>query len=162
MKRRMLALVVTLVATLMLANPVSAGVQWCETDPIITLNGGQYQILVAVPQDYASRVNGPIDVEVKTPEQTATQLVVTDAGFNGHGEVVRFTGLDPNNQYQFQIKVPIDDSGLADSVTVPVRVIVNTPNDDSFVVEGTSDGTTVTVVTSTNYSGGSDGGAEGD
>lgn len=154
MKRYFLPTLFALMGALILALPVAAGVQWCETDPIVTLNGDQYQILVAVPQEYVSRVNGPIEVDVKTPEQTVAQLVFTDAGFNGYGEVVRFTGLDPNNQYQFRIKVPIDDSGLADGVKVPVQVIVNVANENPRVVEGTSGGTTVTIVITTNGTGG--------
>lgn len=149
MRRRMLPAFFALLAILVLALPAQAGVQWCQSDPIVTLDGTRYQILVAVPEEYVPWVNGPIDVEVMTPEQTVYELVFTDAGFNGHGEVVRFTGLDPDNQYRFRITVPIDESALADGVQVPVQVLVIVENDDPLVIEGTSDGITVTIATTT-------------
>ncbi len=152
MRRRVAAVLIPCLAILALILPVHAAVKWCKSDPIVGLDGTQVQILVAIPEDYQPLVNGPIAVEVGTPKSVARELILTDSGFNGHGEVVRFTDLFSlssiiriNNTFTTRIwvHVPIDRSSLADTEVVPVEVTIIPDNAPPVVVSGTSNGTSV-------------------
>ncbi len=142
---RVLSALIPIIAALVLALPAQAALLWCKADPIVMLDGRQYQILVSVPEEYVPLVNGPIAVDFWVPESTSYELISTDAGFNGYGEVVTFTRADIENRYYVLIRVPIDDSQLLTSVAVPVLVEVFVDGGNQWTVEGTADGTIVTI-----------------
>lgn len=130
-------------ALLVLTIPALAGVTWCRADPIVRLNGTEVQIWVAVPAEYASLVNGPVDVRIKTPRSVDTELIMTDAGFNGHGETVRFDsmpGAVRRGAFNtlVEIRVPIDGRTLPLGTVVPVRVEVIPANGEAMYFDGTS------------------------
>ncbi len=148
MRRFALSSLVVLVAVLVLVLPVQSAVHWCRTDPIVALNGTLVDIQVAVPLDYVLMVNGPVRIEIQTPKTTVRQLILTDIGFNGHGEEVIFTdgaGVVQDNQIptKITVRVPIDGSQLATDEVVPVQVTVMPDNAAPVTVEGTSDVTKV-------------------
>ena len=141
MKRLILPLL--LFAMLVAALPAQAGEAWCMSDPIVRLNGTQVQILVAIPETYQPLVNGPIEVEVKTPRSTTRELLYTDLGFNGYGERVTFSDLPMNSSaaapvlVTVVVRVPIDRSRLPGGIEVPARVTVDPDNADATVGVGT-------------------------
>ena len=152
MKRRGLSLVLPLLALLVGVLPARAGESWCFSDPIVRLNGTRIQILVGIPEGYQPLVNGPIEVEIKTPDGTTRELILTDAGFNGHGEVVRFGDLDDDEARgakafttKIKVRVPIDKRRLAPHTQVPVRVDITPENAAPVVVVGTSADTTASL-----------------
>src|SRR5437764_593192 len=87
------ALIVSVVLLLVTAVPAEAGKHWCRADPVVSINGYSLQILVGVLDKDAAAVNGPIEVEIGTLPGVPRSVALTDAGFNGHGEVVTFTDI---------------------------------------------------------------------
>jgi hypothetical protein len=148
MRRLTTALSLGLLALLILAAPVGAGVTWCRVDPIVRLNGTVVQILVAVPNQYVAAVNGPIAVDIATDRTVAHELLFTDAGFNGHGETVAFGNYvqyQPprslaDNEFPVQIKISVPIDGLllpVGGLPVPVEVTVIPDNGPPIVYYGT-------------------------
>ncbi len=143
MRRLVISAIMPLLAVIFLAVPADAGLIWCKADPIVRLNGTDVQIWVAVPEEYQSYVNGPIDVEVQTPELVTREVIFTDAGFNGHGEVVRFTDLDGTVLSDafpviIRVTVPLDRSLLGTEVAVPVQVQAIPDNGPALTLIGTT------------------------
>lgn len=135
---------IAMLAVMVLALPARAGLDWCDGDPIVALNGTQVQILVSIPQEYAPLVNGPIRVEVETPRSTSRRVLYTDRGFGGHGEAVKFKNrghlkaeeskLIPT---RISVSVPVARSRLGSHKSIPVRVTVIPDNASPVVVKGT-------------------------
>ncbi len=151
MRRLLVSTLFPLLAILALALPVRAELIWCKQDPVVRLDGTTVQIWVAVPAQYQVTVNGPVEVEVGTPRGVARELVSTDDGFNGHGEVVSFSDLKvgvKNRVFptEIRVKVPVDRSQLATGEIVPVQVEVIPENADHVTVRGTSDITRVVLL----------------
>ena len=169
MKRFLVALPVSLLALLVMAMPISAGREWCAKDPVVDLNGTSLQILVAVPMEYVSLVNGAIDVEINTPAGVERNVVFLDAGFNGHGEAVTLgdtsgsVAVDGSFATDVTVIVPIDAAAAAaagiTSGTIPVQVTMVTNgtltwdgnglpwvvDGETTVVYGESNGTSASV-----------------
>jgi hypothetical protein len=127
-RRRGIALALGLLAVLLLAAPAEAGRRWCARDPIVRLNGAEVQIWVAVPAEYEAAVSGPIQVRIATPRGVTREVVLTDEGFNGHGEAVTFApraGRVSGGSFvaSVEIRVPVDAAAVA-AKAVPVRVEV--------------------------------------
>jgi hypothetical protein len=143
-KRLSAATILGLLALLVLTIPAGAfGVSWCRADPIVRLNGTEVQIWVAVPAEYAPLVNGPIDVRIKTPRQVSEELILTDAGFNGHGETVTFSDMPGKVRRGafdtlVEVRVPIDARDLPFGTVVPVRVEVIPANGETLYFDGTT------------------------
>ena len=150
MKRLVLPLI--LFAMLVAALPAQAGEAWCMSDPIVRLNGTRVQILVAIPETYQPLVNGPIEIQVKTPRSTTRELLYTDAGFNGHGERVTFSNLPMNPSaaapvlVTVAVRVPLDRSRLPGGIEVPARVTVLPDNAGPTVGIGTHQSTVVSTM----------------
>jgi hypothetical protein len=49
-RRGLLAILVGLIASIVVAVPALAGVGWCRADPVVRLNGTDVQIWVAIPE----------------------------------------------------------------------------------------------------------------
>ena len=145
MRRFTTGVVLALLSLLLVALPATAAQEWCPKDPVVELNGVRVEIVVAIPAEYVGLVNGPIQVEVATPRGTERELVFTDDGFNGHGEVVRFTDLGsaPGSSFPARIRVVVPLSG---DTTIPVQVTVTPAAADSVAVRGTSSNVTVAVL----------------
>lgn len=148
--RRLTALFLSLLVLTALAAPVQASVKWCSTkDPIVRLNGTQVQILVAVPEKYEALVNGAIDFEIQTPASTQRELLLTDEGFNKHGETVTWTDLayaatDTSVvPTRIIVRIPVDRSGLRQGEKVQVQLTVIEDGRDPVVTYGTTENTTV-------------------
>ncbi len=152
MRRVVAAFILPLLVLIALAHPVGAGEIWCEADPVVRLNGTQISIVVGIPADYQPLVDGAIRVEIATPPTTRRELLLTDAGFNGHGESVAFTDLAADEApgvkrftTRITVHVPLDRSRLGPGHHVPVRVLVTPENDAPMIVTGTSERTAVSL-----------------
>lgn len=151
------ALLAMLLIVIAIAPAGAWGVTWCRVDPVVRLNGTEVSILVAVPEEYKQYVNGPIDVVIRTPAEVTRELIMTDAGFNGHGETVAFRDTDGtvNSIGRFDIvvrvRVPIDYAAMGSDEDVPVEVTINPGfNLPATVVYGTNIRTVTTVEIRTN------------
>jgi hypothetical protein len=150
MKRVMLSIVIPLLVMLVSVLPVNAGLTYCKSDPIIQLNGTLVDISVAIPLKYVPLVNGPVSYEIQTPKSTVRELILSDAGYNGHGITVTFTdgGIEKNGWIPTKIKVrvPIDKSQLDVDEVVPAKLSVLPDNGSLVVAEGTSDLTQIELL----------------
>lgn len=152
MRRVAISILVPLLAVLCLVLPAQAALKWCKGDPIVKLNGAQVQILVDIPEEYLTLVNGPIDFNISTPKSVARQLIFTDSGFNGYGEIVRFTDsssfVQINSSFtaEIRVRVPVDESRLGVAEVVPVKVTIIPDNAQTVVVVGTSKDTTAKLL----------------
>ncbi len=150
MKRFVIGTLVPLLAILSLTLPANAGLMWCKTDPVITLNNTIVDITTSIPLEYVPLVNGPVTYEVRTPKDTERHLILNDAGFGSGSEVVFLDGAGTilNNEIPTKIlvHVPIDTSRLAPKETVPVELMIIPANGAPLVVMGTSTSTTASLV----------------
>lgn len=131
--------IVAIFATVMfvlVTGPVGAGLQWCPRDPIIALNGQEVQIWVSIPEGDQDAVTGPIDVDVMTPAGVTRDVLFTDEGFNGYGEVVSFheRGKLRGDEMDVQLRVRVPyDRRMVEDANLPVLLTVILP--DGSVVE---------------------------
>ena len=130
-RRWLVSGLVPILALLVLGGGVLAG-GWCRADPIVELEGEEVQIWVAIPEEYQSQVNGPIDVTIAVPDDVDTEVKFLDAGFNGHGETVTFVEGGKGDEDEFAalitVSVPMEGQGpsslAAQASSVPVQVEV--------------------------------------
>ncbi len=122
----------------LVASPVGAGLQWCPRDPIVALNGQEVQIWVSIPEQYQTAVTGPVEVDIRTPRGVEQEVVFTDEGFNGHGEVVEFFERGRLNgdemDVDVRIRVPYDRS-MVDRGNLAVRLTVILPDGEVIELE---------------------------
>lgn len=141
-RQSLAALVCGLLAALVLTMPASAGVSWCRADPIVRIQGYDVQMWVGVPSGYEQYVTGPISFKIDTPPGYERKVIMTDAGFNGYGEVV--TWGDTWGQARLSVKVPMNQAALGWGVQVPVELTIASPW-GTQVVYGTHTGTYLSV-----------------
>lgn len=169
-RRILVALTMMALAVAVSSTPALAGRKWCAKDPIVSLNGVPVQIWIAVPEQYVPAINGPVTIVVKTPAEVDRDVVFTDAGFNGHGELVEFGRLpgaqvakDGSFMARISATVPVDTTMLSalgsrhTHIPYQITVVANgvlqfldggTPqitDGETWVKQGTTRGTTVTV-----------------
>jgi len=152
--RRILAKFAVVLFTLVSwAAPASAGMAWCKSDPVVTLNNAIVDVSVAIPLEYVPLVNGPVQYEIQTPVSTKRQVIVNDVGYNGHGSEVIFkdgSGTVKDGQIPTTVRVyiPIDKGRLAPGEVVPAELTVIADDVTVLVEQGTSSQLTVnTLVT---------------
>jgi hypothetical protein len=153
LKRSSSALLLSLLALLVVSMPVAAGVRWCQADPVVRLNGTEVQFWVSIPEEYTQYVNGPIDIAIAVPKDVSTELLYTDPGFNGHGEIVRFTKLngakvaaDGSFDVQITVRVPFNASHVKRNQKIPVMVdVMPTEGVPAHVEFGHNKSTTFTI-----------------
>ena len=141
MHRLICSTILATLAMLLVALPAAAGMEWCARDPIVRLDGTTVQILVAVPRQYERQVTGPDDVEIATPKGTKREVLFVDAGFNGHGERVRFVdeGRADGRSLPVGIRVTVP---LRRQAPVPVQLTIIVDDNEPIIIYGTSAGTT--------------------
>ena len=127
---------------------------WCTKDPVIRLNGTTVKILLSVPEESLPSVAGASEVVVMTPPSVRREVVMTDDGFNGHGEKVLWgstvwdTSTEDGYWIFVYVRVPVSGG------PIPVRVDVRPEGGVARVSEGRSTGTWSAVY----IPGGDDGG----
>jgi hypothetical protein len=132
---------VALAALLVMAAPVGAGKKWCRADPVVNIDGYPIQILVGVEEQYVSAVNGPIAVEIGTPAGVQRNLISTDPGFNGFGEVVIFKDI-PNGKgkkgmpVKLRVTLPVNAKKVKKLSNVQIQVIITQDHTREVIVMG--------------------------
>ena len=120
MRRYLLSTSLALLALLLLALPAGAGVSWCRSDPIISLNGKVSNTWVLTPNEiFLERANAPTRVVYTIPEDVEAELLFTDEGF-GLGYEVRFVSSRT---------MSVNPDG-----SIPVKVAIFVPSNKSFPV----------------------------
>lgn len=102
---------------------VEAGITWCRTDPIITVNGKKFHVYVLSTQAMFTQRTGPTEIIVKYPQGTTAtgQLLPNDNGFGlGYNLNLQPTSGLSKDGTRFQIKVAVR-VGANDS-NLPVRM----------------------------------------
>jgi hypothetical protein len=89
----------------------------------VRLNGTQLRIQVTIPTQHQPRVTGPIQLTIQSPTSVQRELLTTDGGFNGYGEVVFFR----------------DRAGSPKAARFPVQLLVSPSNGASVRAEGTAE-----------------------
>jgi hypothetical protein len=98
---------------------VSAGITWCRTDPIITVNGQVFHVYVFATEEMYQLATGPTEIIVKYPQDTIAtgQLLPNDNGF-GLGYKLTLqpaSGLSQSGdrlKIKLAVRVPASDSSL--------------------------------------------------
>jgi len=62
-------------STLVLGHDASAGVQWCESDPLFVVNGAILDVTTAFPASYTSTLKEPIAIELQVPTNAIAAVV---------------------------------------------------------------------------------------
>ncbi len=142
-------LVLLIIMTLALPASVLAGVTWCKSDPVVSLNGTILDITVEIPLEYVPLVNGPVQYTIQTPYAVERTVIVSDLGYNLYGSRVTFTnrtgGMNGENFLTtVSATVPINRAGLPAGTVVPARLTVFPTNGSLNVVEGTAESTSMT------------------
>ncbi len=149
--RRWIGVLLLAVLLVPAAHPARAGVLWCKSDPIYRLNGTFVDVTVDIPLEVVLLVNGPVHYEIQTPPAIDRALILNDLGYNGHGVTTQFTdqtdGVLQGSAFltTVTVTVPLDRSRLPVGATVPARLNVFPLNGTLTVVEGTTDGTTLSL-----------------
>lgn len=154
MRRLFLPALLSLMILLAAALPSQAGLEWCPSDPVVEIGGVSVQIIVALPEQYMEAVTGPTHVEIITPKGVERELISTDSGFLGHGEVVTFLDAEGGDlegkarrhsrkglPVLVRVRVPIEASTLASIGSVPVALTIIPEGRDAFTTYGDSEGT---------------------
>jgi hypothetical protein len=62
-------------STFVLGRDASAGVSWCESDPVFLVNGAILDVTTAFPAGYASTLKEPIAIELLVPTNAIAAVV---------------------------------------------------------------------------------------
>jgi hypothetical protein len=89
MKRLALVAVLSVFAMLVAAAPVGAGISWCRTDPVFSLDGKVGHVYLSTHDGLQRLNNSSLDVVIAHPHKVATKLLAIDGGF-GQGMSVNF------------------------------------------------------------------------
>jgi hypothetical protein len=126
LSRRALARLLTpLALALMLVlqvNTASAGIGWCRTDPLITVNGRTGHVYLDSTDAMMTSATGPILLEIRVPVGSTTAAVPLDSGF-GYGYSITFkedaelATRGPFSEVRVSAFVPAKDSSLPVKVT---------------------------------------------
>jgi hypothetical protein len=111
-------------AALLLALQVqgaTAGLGWCRSDPVVTIDGRLADIFVSAPLDAPLKVTGPTKIVVTVPVGVEARLVLADLGF-GKGEEVSFAQSRALKKTATGIEVQVAVYVPATDGTMPVKV----------------------------------------
>jgi hypothetical protein len=160
MRKLFVAIALGALAILVLATPAMAARTWCARDPIVRINGHDVQFWVAVPEEYVSLVNGPIDIQILTATPVDADVLFLDEGFNGYGEKVEFGPMRKGKVYsdgsfdiQINVKVPISDRKIR-KVPLQLTFTIGGVAVTSTTSMSTADASMATDLTTVSYEGG--------
>ena len=63
------------ISTFVMSSDASAGVQWCESDPLFVVNGSILDVTTAFPTGYTSSLSEPIAIELVVPTNAIAAVV---------------------------------------------------------------------------------------
>ena len=122
MKKMSVTTTLALLLALILGSTVAhAHFAWCMSDPILSIDGNEVNVLIGVPGGMEGLVKGPVHVKVYVPSNVETYVISTDDGFNGKGERVTI----------IQNGEPVEPG---DAIPVKVEAKVQTDDPEGFPV----------------------------
>ena len=68
-------LAVAIVLVLAVASPGGAGFDWCEDDPIVTVDGRQFQMITGFPASQLGSLHGPVRYSIELPRNVQTVTI---------------------------------------------------------------------------------------
>ena len=63
------------ISTFVMGVDASAGVQWCESDPVFEVNGAIIDVTTAFPAGYTDTISEPIAIELVVPTNAVAAVV---------------------------------------------------------------------------------------
>jgi hypothetical protein len=73
-----ISVVALLVVLTLVPHPADAGVDFCQSDPIVDINGQIVNVLVSVPRANLGDIKGKVRVTIEHPDKVPTRLVDVD------------------------------------------------------------------------------------
>ncbi|HEV8535566.1 MAG TPA: hypothetical protein VGR87_07590 [Candidatus Limnocylindria bacterium] len=70
-----------------LGGDASAGLQWCEDDPVFVVNGAIIDVTTAFPSEHMSSIKGPIEFELLVPANATAAVVALPGAVPATGKV---------------------------------------------------------------------------
>jgi hypothetical protein len=99
----------------------SAGIGWCRTDPLITVDGHSGHVYIESTEQMFSSATGPILIEVRIPVGTSASAVPLDYGF-GRGYAITFKEDDRLYSRGSYVEVRVRANVPAIDGSLPVKV----------------------------------------
>ncbi len=122
-RRAFMAAIMAIVLVLGGVRTGSATLEWCRVDPVVTIDGVTYNIILASPMAILESATGPSELVITVPAGTSYELVSTDPGF-GYGETVEFVEARGKQvaagSFEVAVRVPASEK-------LPVLVEVISP-----------------------------------
>lgn len=108
------------------AEGVEAGISWCRTDPIVTVNGTSVHVYVLSTLEMYDAVTGPTEITVTYPQGTNVSARIS-SNDNGFGRGYRLSlrsasGLQVSGS-NLQIVVEVRVGATDDSLPVRLEVV---------------------------------------
>lgn len=119
MRKLWWALVLAVVLGLVVGPGLAyADIRWCESDPVVSVNGTEVRIIVELPAEAVPLVRGPVHVFVRVPRGAETSIVSTDPVLkeqvvfipSGRPGVVSVGVLVATGGQRFPVKVTVSTS----------------------------------------------------
>lgn len=116
------------------ADDAAAGITWCRTDPVVTLNGKKFHIYVLSTQEMFTSRTGPTEIIVEYPQgvKATGSLLPNDNGFglSYNLNLHSVSGLSyTSTKYQVRVAVRVG----ANNCSLPVRMEANRASDGVLV-----------------------------
>jgi hypothetical protein len=132
--------------------PVSAGIIYCKSDPVVTVGKTTLDLSIGIPLADQGYVTGPIAWKIQAPEGVDRDVWISDPGLNLKGHTFEFTDAgkveDGTGTVRVKVSIPIDKERLKAGEPIPTELTVIALNGAKEVLavgthEGTSDMTLV-------------------
>lgn len=105
MRKLWSVLAFVLVISLAVGPVADAGVQWCEDDPIVTVDGRRFEMVTGVPQENLASLVGPIHYFVAVPQGAVVTVVYPPAAIPSKVTILRV--LRPTEGDEMTVKVAV-------------------------------------------------------
>jgi hypothetical protein len=139
---RWMRLLLLVAVLLVLPLSVQAGVDFCSTDPIVLINGQQYNIIVGVPKGNVKDVSGPVRVNIVHPSGVPAQIVFIDTSvFEYKVKLNASGGYIPGGSND--IRVNVDVPTVIGTQSFPVQVVVQSPWENKTLIGDSKTTTTL-------------------
>jgi hypothetical protein len=141
-RRSVCRLLIPFAVALMLVLHVqsaSAGIGWCRTDPLITVNGKTGHVYIDSTESMLSSATGPIQIEVRVPLGSIAAALPLDNGF-GRGYAITFVEdpkLFARGSYS-EVRVTVYVPAVDGSLPVKVTFHADSPSMDESSKTGTA------------------------
>jgi hypothetical protein len=138
MTRRVLVVMLSIMALLLGGSTAEAGKKWCRADPVVAINGHIVDISVYSYLDMQAAATGPVQIVVTLPSGMKGWVLAMDQGF-GHGYAVRFATSAKLHATKSAIQIQVAVYAPASDRSLPV-IAQLTPIGAGPIAAGTASG----------------------